>query len=135
MNVPAPLEITASLMAGYTLDDGSLVEVDQYGDYRITDANGTVIAETVDSHPGEGYGLRFGTTPEDYGEIMDDLAGFLCHDGQFFYYEADWPMPDELNFSEAVAMWAGKHYDELSILACYREDKRLGEGQFAKEED
>lgn len=123
MLVPQPLEITASLMAGYRFEDGSLLEVDINGDYRITDECGKVLDDTVDTKPGEGQGLRFGTPPKDFGEIMDDLAAFLCYDGEFFYYESEWPMPHDLIFSEQVAMWAAKHWDELSMLACYREDK------------
>lgn len=139
MNVPEPLEITASLMAGYRFDDGSLIEVDYhpvrsehevtmlmgdtaripsegYASYRITDASGEVIASGDD--------FLFGTTPEDYGEIMDDLAGFLRHDAELWEGVGDGhiPEPDEWIFPTPVVQWAFNHEDELSILACYRED-------------
>ena len=129
MIVPNHMEITASLMAGYRFDDGSLLEVDAAGDYRITDAEGTVIGETVDTAAGKGEGLRFGTKPEDYGEIMDDLAAFLLYYGTTDSFDEVRRSP----FPIGVLNWVPDHEDELSILACYREDKRLGEGFFASE--
>lgn len=131
MRVPEHMHITASLMAGYTFEDGSLLEVDSAGDYRITDAQDEILAETVDTTPGEGNGLRMGTRPEDYGDIADDLAAFLRHDGDRFAYMRGGGDTDDgehyIFGSEEVARWAMHHEDELSILANYREDKRLGE--------
>lgn len=127
MQVYAPLEITPSLMAGYRFADGSLLEVDSSGDYRITDADGNVLDETVDSVPGEGMGLNFGLPVQDYNEAMDDLAAFLRHDGDLYASTADEPDHPEYMFRLDVAMWAHAHEDELSELACYREDKRLEE--------
>lgn len=147
MHVPAHMTITASLLAGYRFTDGSLIEVDSAGDYRITNAYGVVIAETVDSEPGQNKGLhRGGGGPpmaEDYGDIMDDLAAFLSHDGS--RYESlkdmgDYDDGEDYIFTgliepDGVAQWAYEHEMELSELACYQEDKRLGEGQFANEEE
>lgn len=124
MHVPTHMQITASLMAGYRMQDGSLIEVDASGDYRITNAYGLVIVETADTYPGDGYGLRFGVPPEDYGEILDDLAAFLL------YYapepEHDNPFGTGTNDLSSLVEWTLTHEDELSTLANYREDKRLG---------
>lgn len=127
MKVPAPLEITASLMAGYRFTDGSWIEVNAAGDYRITDASGETLAETVDTRPGEG--LHFGTPPEDYGEVMSDLAAFLQADSEEIECREMYPDDEFLSFifSEKAARWALSHADELSELAYYREDKRLEE--------
>lgn len=134
MRVPDHMEITASLLAGHRLDHGSLIEVDRAGDYRISDAADEVTAETVDTRPGEDMGIHAGQggppRAEDYGDILDDLAAFLMHDGDNYdasrsgdYQEAH----DEFSFGINTAAWASAHYDELSILASYMEDKRLGE--------
>ena len=136
MLVPEHMEITASLMAGYRFSDGSLLEVDSAGDYRITDAWGEVIWDTIahetkaSMHPGAmGWA--------DYGEVMDDLAAFLGHDAEMFEFseEGSWGKrypnsakdvdEDELIFNLEVARWADEHSDELSILANYREEGRL----------
>jgi hypothetical protein len=127
MQEPEHMEITASLMAGYRFTDGSLLEVDDTGDYIITNADGEVLDDTMKN--GGGGGMRAGAMGwEDYGEVMDDLAAFLQHDGERFSYMGDdEPDMDDLIFDERVARWAGEHYDELSILANYREDKRLAD--------
>lgn len=131
MIVPEHMEITASLMAGYTFEDGSVLEVDSAGDYRITDASGDVLIDTL-VPPHTDHDIRAGAMGwEDYGEIADDLAAFLGHDAEIvesadtdvdhFYEDA------ELLFPAKVARWAKGHSDELSMLACYMEDKRLEE--------
>ena len=135
MEVPQPLTITASLMAGYEFLDGSLLEVDANGDYRITDAAGEVIAETVDTTPGEGNGLRFGVPPEDYGEIFASLASFLKHDAEIFEFSpqgswgkrypdsADEIDEEELIFDLEVARWADEHDYELCEVTAELEEE------------
>ena len=137
--LPEHMEITPSLLAGHRLLDGSLIEVDSSGDYRITDQHGRVLAETVDTSPGSGVHFGGGREPEDYGEILDSLASFLGHDAEIFEFseEGSWgkhypASADELDTSELifnveVARWADEHDDEISILACYMEDLRLEE--------
>lgn len=138
MKIPSHMEITASLMAGYRFEDGSLLEVDSAGDYRITDASGSILIDTL-VPPWTGHDLRMGTPPEDYGEIADDLAAFLGHDAEIIEFsdQGSWGKQypasakevdeEELIFPIKVAIWAEAHNDELSMLANYREDKRLGE--------
>jgi hypothetical protein len=61
---------------------------------------------------------------------MDDLAAFLRHDADAYDYNRSGESVeahDEYLFGFEVAAWANAHEDELSTLACYREDKRLGE--------
>lgn len=126
MNVPQPLQITAKLTAGYKFSDGSWLEIETNGgdaDWCITGASGETLACS-------GPGTTMGGDWDDYGEAMDSLASFLLHDAD--QYDANRSgegieAHDEYIFGERVAAWANAHYDELSILACYCEDKRLGE--------
>lgn len=127
MQVPAHMEITASLMAGYTFSDGSQIELggdDTMATHIITDANGEVIAEELG-----GMGMEAGIAWEDWGEMLDDFASFLLHDADL--YDASRADSDDglegYIFSWEVAAWANARTDELSMLANYREDKRLGE--------
>lgn len=115
MNVPQPLEITASLMAGYTFEDGSVAEVAANGDYRITDKTGRILDHSVNANGG----MWFGTPPKDYGEIMSTLAAFLMYDGEL--YESTRRSADPIDgedwvFGPELGDWAYSHGDELGEL-------------------
>ena len=113
MLVPEPLEITASLLAGYRFRDGSTLEVDAAGGIRVTDATGATLYDSCDGNGSDDMRMSFGAEPGDYGEIMDSAAAFLGHDAEYFGHLGSGET-DELIFPEAVARWAGAHEDELA---------------------
>lgn len=135
MNVPQPLEITASLLAGYYFEDGSLVEVDEAGDYRITDAEGDVVAETVDSVPGQQQGVYCHARRLAYEEIIASLCSFALHDAELYEFSsagpwgkrypasADDPETKDWVFGLSVGKWAYEHAEELAELASMDEER------------
>lgn len=104
---------------GHEFDDGSKVELrltgtldSWYGKrlclYKLSDKDGNVLCE------GEDFALSPLHTRME--EAFDDFVAFVRRDGERFYYGLPDSEDDELLFHVDLGVWAGEHYDELSIL-------------------
>lgn len=124
MEVRAPLEITASLLAGYTFPDGSTLEVDGNGGIRVTETDGTILYDSCDGNGEDHDRIRNPFGWNDYNEIMENACGFIGHDAEVFdRFATDESIQsaiddDYLIFPVAVGRWAGRNIDELSMLGC-----------------
>jgi hypothetical protein len=134
MIVPSPMEITPSLMAGVTLEDGSTIEVST-SSYRVTLPDGEVLVEGDDIRPSP--------LTRHYGEIAATVIAFLAHDAELVefstlgrwgqqYPESATPVEhirDDLVFDDLrVGQWAHEHDVELSTLAERLEGKNDATG-------
>lgn len=115
--VPAPLFISARLMAAYRIDDvGTLhIHADHYDgesrvvyEYVVEDADGTEIESGMDLRSGSGDEI-------DYRAMMATLCGFLSACGESVNYPGGGDDADM--FSAACAAWCGEHEEDLSMAA------------------
>lgn len=115
--LPKGWEISSRLMAQWTFEDGSTVEVASSGEYFLTSRGGRILASGSDFHPSP---LTTGWT-----DILGAFVSFLSADAESYRYHGMGDEPqDGWLFGQDGAEWAYLHDDELSMLGLELEESR-----------
>lgn len=110
--LPSRWDISPRLMARWTFDDNSTIEVSVHGGYVLTDPNGEVLNEGNDFQPGAGVTC--------WADVLCAFVSFMEHDAETYRHFMG-PVPDDeihdgYLFGDDGAHWCYQHEDELSYL-------------------
>ena len=111
--LPPGWDISPRLMARWTFDDGSTLEVSVSAGYFLTAADGTVLHQGTDFHPGAGVNC--------WEDVLCAFISFMEHDAEVYRHYMGEPLPEHHDgylFGDKGAEWCYMHDDELSSLRC-----------------
>ena len=97
--LPAGWTISARLMACWTFDDGSTLEIG-HGDYVLTDAAGAEILAGDDHRT---------PSARSWADICESIVSFLSYYGEGCDHDDECDVPHD---------WCAAHAHELESLAC-----------------
>lgn len=122
--LPNGWDISSRLMARWTFEDGSTIEVDSSGEYYLSAAN-----EYFPNRPGRilAHGTDFRPSPLSTGwaDILGAMVSFLSADAESYRYTMGNEEPDDgWLFGRDGAEWAYLHDAELSMLSLDLEESR-----------